>query len=296
MSISKKLLQIFIFAFAALVFSFLFVIGANAASEGGGTVNVDSLNFRSAPSTSAECIGSADKGDTVIILSSDNDWYNVIFNGKVGYMFSTYITPSVSAEIEKSAAMVRGNGVRLRDGAGYDAKVITNLNYGTAVNVIGVDGCWYKVAYGDQTGYMHSDYILFPSSVSSEESSSTGSRIATFAQKYMGTPYVYGGASPSGFDCSGFTSYVLKNNGYNATRTCTTLYAQYPHINKSELRVGDLVFFASYSSWDTNHVGIYIGNDKFIHASSGAGYVTISSLSDWYYNNFYYGAARYINY
>lgn len=108
----------------------------------------------------------------------------------------------------------------------------------------------------------------------------------------MGAPYVYGGMSPSGFDCSGFVNYVYKLCGYSMSRVASSIYNNNgTYVEKANLQIGDLVFFASNSS-SIGHVGIYIGNGQFIHSSSGAGCVVISDLSSNYYLKNYVGAKR----
>ena len=119
----------------------------------------------------------------------------------------------------------------------------------------------------------------------------TGSQILAEAKKYLGAPYLAGGASPSGFDCSGFTYYVLLSLGFTPHRTPADQYKQGKFVDKSNLQIGDIVFFANTYGSGISHVGIYIGDGKFIHASSSKG-VTISNLSSSYYTSHYYGARR----
>ena len=123
--------------------------------------------------------------------------------------------------------------------------------------------------------------------------SSKAAAVISTAKKYIGVPYVWGGQSPSGFDCSGFTQYVLSKNGISVPRTAAEQYAVGTSVSKSNLRVGDLVFFTTYKA-GPSHLGFYIGNGQFIHASSSKG-VTISSLSSSYYSGRYIGARRVIN-
>jgi hypothetical protein len=118
------------------------------------------------------------------------------------------------------------------------------------------------------------------------------SAVIATAQKYMGVPYVWGGATPSGFDCSGFTQYVMKQNGVTIPRTAAEQFAAGTPVDKASLRVGDLVFFTTYKP-GASHVGFYMGDGKFIHASSGAKQVTISQLGEDYYTQRYIGARRY---
>ncbi len=113
------------------------------------------------------------------------------------------------------------------------------------------------------------------------------------ANSYLGVPYVYGGTSPSGFDCSGFTHYVMLKNGITIPRTAAAQYNVGTWISKSNLKPGDLVFFTTTST-SVAHVGIYLGNNKFIHASTGASKIIVSDLSNTYYAQHYVGAKRII--
>jgi cell wall-associated NlpC family hydrolase len=127
----------------------------------------------------------------------------------------------------------------------------------------------------------------------SAQATATGNALITTAKKYMGVPYVWGGTTTEGFDCSGFTQYVMKQNGITIPRTAAEQYATGTSVDKSQLRVGDLVFFTTYKE-GASHVGFYMGDGKFIHASSANEQVTISNLGDTYYVEHYIGARRYI--
>lgn len=119
---------------------------------------------------------------------------------------------------------------------------------------------------------------------------STTSLVNT-ARNYIGTPYVYGGTTTSGFDCSGYIQYVFKQAGISLPRTTGQMHALGTSVAKSELKVGDLVFFNT-SGKGVSHAGIYIGAKKFIHASSSKG-VSIASINDTaYWGSRYIGAKR----
>ncbi|SDD61530.1 C40 family peptidase [Sporomusa acidovorans] len=120
-----------------------------------------------------------------------------------------------------------------------------------------------------------------------------GAQLIQTAQKYMGVPYVWGGDTPDGWDCSGYTQYVMKENGITIPRTAAEQYNTGTPVNKSDLKIGDLVFFTTYKP-GASHVGFYMGDGNFIHASSAAKQVTINSLSETYYDEHYIGARRYI--
>ncbi len=130
------------------------------------------------------------------------------------------------------------------------------------------------------------------SSTSPPATGADRSALIATAQKYMGVPYVWGGETPSGFDCSGFTQYVMKQNGISIPRTAAEQFAAGTPVDKDNLQVGDLVFFTTYKP-GASHVGFYMGGGKFIHASSGAKKVTVSSLDETYYTQRYIGARRY---
>lgn len=108
--------------------------------------------------------------------------------------------------------------------------------------------------------------------------------------KTIGTKYVSGGTSTNGFDCSGFTMFVFDKIGINLPHQSGSQYEMGSAVSRDEMRPGDLVFFNTNGK-GVSHVGIYVGDGDFAHASSSRG-VTISSLNDSYYVNRYVGAKR----
>ncbi|UPO90687.1 C40 family peptidase [Niallia sp. Man26] len=109
-------------------------------------------------------------------------------------------------------------------------------------------------------------------------------------KKVIGTKYKWGGTTKAGFDCSGFVNYAFKKAGKSLPRTTADLYKKGQKVSKSKLEKGDMVFFQTYKK-GASHVGIYIGDNKFIHADSTKG-VTITSLSNSYWKSKYYSAKR----
>ncbi|HAG08404.1 MAG TPA: peptidoglycan endopeptidase [Desulfotomaculum sp.] len=112
------------------------------------------------------------------------------------------------------------------------------------------------------------------------------------AVSLLGSRYAYGAGGPRAFDCSGFTSYVYKSLGFNLPHNAAAQAAVGKPVSKAGLLPGDLVFFSYYGNRGINHVGIYCGDNKFIHASSSSRGVIYSSLRDAYYQNNYRGARR----
>ena len=128
-------------------------------------------------------------------------------------------------------------------------------------------------------------------------SGGSGSNIVENAKKYLGVPYVYGGATPAGFDCSGLTQYVYNESGITIPRVAADQYKSNSgqFVDKSQLQPGDLVFFTGNNGSKSNpgHVGIYVGNNQMIHAPSTGKTVRYQDISTSYYVNSYVGAKRY---
>ena len=117
-----------------------------------------------------------------------------------------------------------------------------------------------------------------------------GRRVVANSMQYLGVPYVFGGTTPSGFDCSGYVRYVFANAGIYLPRTADAQYQCGYAVSTSELVPGDLVFFSTYEA-GPSHVGIYLGDGNFINASSSRG-VSIASLYSSYWGSCYIGARR----
>ncbi len=117
---------------------------------------------------------------------------------------------------------------------------------------------------------------------------SSHSGVVSIALQYLGVPYVWGGASPSGFDCSGLTMYAYAKVGVYLPHNAAMQYGMGTPVARSQLAPGDLVFFNGLS-----HVGMYIGGGRFVHAPHTGDVVKISSLSEYWYSATYVGARRY---
>lgn len=131
--------------------------------------------------------------------------------------------------------------------------------------------------------------VSFPE-LSSEAEASSGELIE-LAKSLLGSPYRWAGNGPDKFDCSGFIAYVFSQHGYDLPRMARTQFEVGQDVEIDELQPGDLVFFQTYRP-GASHVGIYLGDDEFIHASSGSGGVVITPLTKRYYANRYLGAKR----
>lgn len=198
------------------------------------------------------------------------------------------------------------NDVTIRRGPSARSGRIATVAAGTKVAILEGKNGWFKLRFPKGTvGWVKDDFVTKgngPVAKSEKKSSGTtlvaahnataAERILDKAYSYRGVRYRYGGTSRSGIDCSGFTSSVYRSLGYKLPRTAAEQSRIGSAVSKGSLKAGDLVFFRTNRSRRINHVGIYIGGGKFIHASSGGGKVQTNSLSEGYYNNRYAGGRR----
>ena len=282
------------------------MIGASAAS-GVGTVNTDALRLRNEANTTSTILATASEGDTVVILEdAGNGWYKVDYNTVEGYMSGEYLTVSAQADVTIGYGLVQAGGstLNVRSGPGTTYSKVTTLSDGAVVSIVGIDNGWYKIKTSSgATGYVSSEYMVTckdssgsrgagTTAVAVASNSSMGQQIVAYAKQFLGVPYVYGGNGPNSFDCSGFTSYIYRHFGYTLNRTASTQLSNGVAVSKSELQPGDLVFFRYNTSYPASHVGIYIGNGQFIHASTNKYQVQIDQLLTGHYANVYIAGRR----
>ena len=281
------------------VFTAMFTVGSSAATLGAGTVTADALRLRDTPAAEGEILATASGGTSVVVLEdTGNGWYKVNFNTVEGYMSSEYLTVSTTADAALGYGLVDtdGSSLNMRAAAGTSYDTVASIPGGTVLELEGVDNGWYKVTYSGKTGYVSSDYITITTEPDATETASSdlGAQIVAYAEEYLGTPYVLGGNGPNQFDCSGFTKYVYYHFGYTLNRTATDQLQNGVSVSKDELQPGDLVFFKYRTSKPVSHVGIYIGNGEFIHASTNRYVVQIDQMESGHYANVYVYARRII--
>lgn len=270
----------------------------NELAIGAAHTTGEGLRLREEASTSANIITTLDKDWTLAILDeSIEGWFKVAYEGKTGYVSGEFVQVDTD-NVFNSYGWVNADNVNVRSQPTTDSGIVTTASSGTVVNVTGLteDG-WYSVSCkSGAQGYIRSDFLdLSNSDSASVESTSSGNAsIVSTAKNYLGVHYVYGGASPSGFDCSGFTMYVYAKHGYSLPHTASGQWQSGMGTRTTSigaLQVGDLVFFNDPSrnaGKACSHAGIYVGGGQFIHASSSRG-VIISDLTSGYYNNYFVG-------
>lgn len=275
---------------------------------GTGIVKANSLNFRQQPDFNGKIIGSLDNGQSITILDSNDVWYKVkISSGAIGWVSMDYVDATIFDDSSQDygvgpigVGIVSGDVVNVRQQPGLDKTVLFSVDQGDAVNVYSKSGDWYEIETTDgKKGWIYGVFISVRATVSSRGSvlaaaqarKSVRDRVVEAAKKFIGVKYVWGGNGPKQFDCSGFSKYVMAMFGVNLNRVAEDQARQGKHVSKSSLKPGDLVFFhtegARSSREHISHVGIYIGNGDFIHASSGGKKVIISDITSGYYSKTY---------
>lgn len=273
-----------------------------------GTVKCSSsVNLRSEANTSSSILAELKNGTAVTVVSTANGWCKVTYSGKTGYIKQDYVSTTGSASNNTSAstgtaAVVKcSSTVNFRSAASTSSTILGELKNGTAVTVLSTSNGWSKVSYAGKAGYISADYLVTASSGTAISPSNTAASVSisakrqsvlNYAAQFLGVPYVYGGSTPSGFDCSGFTSYVFKNTVGSIPRVAQAQYDATSRVSRDDLLPGDLVFFGSSTS-SISHVGIYVGSNQFIHAPSTGDVVKYSSLTGSYATR-YQGAGRVI--
>ena len=215
-------------------------------------VNSQTTNLRQKADKTSQIIKQVSINTQVTVISTNNGWAYVDVNGTKGYIAETLLSSS-KQETSRGTMTERDS---------TDVKTETKT----------------------QTASSNTE------TTKETTSSQTGSSVISYAKQFLGSKYVYGGTTASGFDCSGFTQYVYKHFGVTLNRTAAAQYSNGTSV--TNLQAGDLVMFGKSG---INHVGIYIGGNTFIHAANPGRGVTTDTLASGYYKTNYVGARRILN-
>ena len=247
--------------------------------------NDDNINLRKEPNTSSSVIMVVDVNTKLTVIGESGDWYQVKTSKGNAYVAKRLLSD------QKKATTSRSGEVRTtQTSTTNETKTSNEKTTSTSTTKTTSTSTTEKTTVTSQA-------------TTSSTNTEKGQQVVTYAKKFLGVPYVYGGASKSGFDCSGFTMYVYKNFGISMSHGAiaqsklgkAVKYSKSSASSiKENLQPGDLVFFLEYKTMDEiGHCGIYIGEGKFIHASSGTGHcVKIDSLLPGQYYNKRFCAAR----
>ena len=262
-----------------------------------GTVNSgdSTLRVRAEANTSSEVITKLAHGTQVEVLTAvDNGWYQISHEGLTGYVSGEFLSvaeaeaAALPVEAEPIYVRITEGPLNVRSGPSTDEDKVGKLATGRVVEVISQLDGWYEI----ESGYISAEYTVVVDAAAAAQSGK-GQEIADYALQFVGYPYVYGGSSPKGFDCSGFTSYVYKQFGYSLQRTASGQLDNGYAVSMGELQPGDLVIFKKGgSSKPASHVGLYIGNNQFVHASTSRVGVIVSGMNEAYYTTGFVGGRR----
>ena len=267
------------------------VVGSTATVVGAGL-----LNIRSGPGTDCARIGVLKDGDQVTILEDLDDWYKISMNGMTGFVASKYLSIGGTYEETSRDGLVLSGPLNVRTGPGTGYDRVTSLKAGTAVKVLASSNGWYRISVNNIIGYVHGDYVVLLDDIGS---SPVGQAAAAMAMSLVGSRYVYGAEGPNSFDCSGLAYYIFKQLGYTIARGSSGQYKNSgKFVSASEIEPGDLVFFfdpkfdGSGGTLPTTHMGIYVGNGQFVHASTTSYRVQYDNLYGSYYTPYIVGFKR----
>ncbi|MBG9837172.1 MULTISPECIES: SH3 domain-containing protein [Bacillus cereus group] len=293
----------------------------NVTVQTGGTyvVNATSLRVRTGPATYHSVIGGVLNGTTLNVIGSEGSWFKVNYQGKTGYVSSEFTkfvkggttTPEQPKQPEKPNQgaigdyYINASALNVRSGEGTNYRIIGALPQGQKVQVISENSGWSKINYNGQTGYIGTRYLSKtpvggavdnkPNNNQNNNNNNTGnnsgdsSSILAYAKSMQGVPYVWGGTSANGVDCSGYIYHVFKKFGHNISRQSVAGY--WGSLSQtSNPQPGDLIYFQNTYKSGPSHMGIYLGGGSFIQAGDNG--VAIASLSNSYWKSHFLGYTK----
>ena len=297
------------------------------------------VNVRAEASEESVILSSVAEGEHIVVLDEYEGWCKVYFgeNYDIGYIRSDYVTigdmvarSEINARRNKRiAAIVKDGKIKVSSGVvdvklmpDEESETIVTLANGANCKIVSGGSNWTKIIVSatNEIGYVKTANVAevikekpAPASGSSSGNSSkdkgssgsksssgskggapasgSGSKLVAQAEKYLGVKYVYGGSSPSGFDCSGLVQYCCRQLGVSVNRTASAQYSNGVYVARENLQPGDLVFF-SRGGGRITHVVIYAGNGMVIHAPHTGKVVSYQSLSKMCSYSHYVGARR----
>lgn len=285
------------------------------------------LRLRQSPDTESAVLALLPEGATVVAsgrvrLADGQEWAQVRHGDASGWAATAYLgdgaaqasrvaAPAGAPPASGGRATVAGTGgadLRIRGGIGLDAPVVGHAPSGATVTLVegpradATGAPWYGVAYGGIRGWASGRYLVVGGGAAAPvapipnvaaPAGGQGTAIAAAGLRYLGAPYVWGGNDPAGWDCSGFVVYVARQvTGRTLPRTTQAQIGVGTPVAPADIRAGDLVFFANTYAPGITHVGIALGDGRFVHARSPRHGTVISSLADPYYAPRFAGGRR----
>lgn len=234
-------------------------------------------NLRTEPKQEQNILQTVVAGEKIRVLEYGPEYSYVRYNNKEGYMVSDRIVieeenkKSIQKVMAMKNATIIANNLNVRQQPSTNSQVLTQLNYGTEVDVQQEEGDWLQIKMDDgSVGHISKDFARVSQAIdadnSEQQASTLGMDIANYGVSLLGAPYVYGGTSLTyGIDCSGFTQAVYAKFGISISRTSRTQRFDGVPVAFDDLQPGDLIFYGHNNY--ISHVSIYIGNGQVVHAS-----------------------------
>ncbi|MES5891569.1 SH3 domain-containing protein [Bacillus cereus group sp. RP43] len=295
----------------------------NVTVQTGGTyvVNATSLRVRTGPAAYHSVIGGVLNGTTLNVVGSENGWFKVNYQGKTGYVSSEFVkfvkggtaTPEQPKQPDQGAIgdyYINASALNVRSGEGTNYRIIGALPQGQKVQVISENSGWSKINYNGQTGYIGTRFLSKTpvggavdnkpndnqnnnqnnnNNNNNTNNSGDSSSLLAYAKSMQGVPYVWGGTSANGVDCSGYIYHVFKKFGHNISRQSVAGY--WSSLSQtSNPQPGDLIYFKDTYKKGPSHMGIYLGGGSFIQ--SGDKGVAIASLNNSYWKSHFLGYTK----
>jgi len=295
----------------------------NVTVQTGGTyvVNATSLRVRTGPATYHSVIGGVLNGTKLNVVGSEGSWFKVNYQGKTGYVSSEFVkfvkggttTPEQPEQPNQGAIgdyYINASALNVRSGEGTNYRIIGALPHGQKVQVISENSGWSKINYNGQNGYIGTRYLSKTpvggavdnkpnnnqnNNQNNNNNNNTGnnsgdsSSVLAYAKSMQGVPYVWGGTSANGVDCSGYIYHVFKKFGHNISRQSVAGYwSSLPKTSTPQ--PGDLIYFQNTYKAGPSHMGIYLGGGSFIQ--SGDKGVAIVSLNNSYWKSHFLGYTK----
>ncbi len=312
----------------ALLTLTLLLVSATVASAATGHINATNVRFRQGPSTSTEIIRLLDKDTRLEVLNKQGDWVAVKIGETSGFVYAIYVTndPETALPVAEPAmevgefgdlvaiksdaedaevdqpdevaseiiAYVNANTLNIRLEASASSAKIGTLHRGNRVVLIEDKGIYSKIRTQEGVaGYALTSFLIpLETTVSRSGDNAKIDSLIDAAMSMLGVRYVHGGLSLNGTDCSGFVMMAYSSIGVATPRSSSSYVSAGVPVARENLMPGDVVMYDTRYNGGVGHVGIYLGNDKFIHASTTMRGVVIASFSG--YQAPYKGARRFV--
>lgn len=244
----------------------------------------DSLNIRKEPKSDGQIVGKMKGHAGCSILAEEDGWYKIKSGPVTGYVYGKYLATGQAAKAEayydmKLMLRVNTEILRVREGPGTDQRILGKIREGETYDFLSERDGWVKFRYKDGTGYAYApgNAIVAYTIPEAEKDSDLRAQVVNYAVGFVGNPYQWGGTNPNtGADCSGFVQYVMEHAaGVHLDRTSRQQAAEGQSVPASSMEPGDLLFYSD--GREINHVALYIGEGKIVHAANRRSGIKISS-------------------